>query len=351
MRNILSILFALMTVGMLAGCSKPSCSHQLSMNVTRQPTCQAPGLATYTCDACGIQFTAELPTAAHDYTEVVTKEATCQEPGELTRSCRVCGASATEQTALGSHVFSLYSLEPSRCTVCGETVPGGGVDPANPWYGKAWVALGTSLTSEAQGEYVQPLAERSGMSVINRGIPGAVVGNQILKEAQAADNLSGADLVTVEFGVNDWFANVPLGTLGDTIAYKDPEMDWDNGGDEDGSFAGACYQLFCTLQKNAPHAVVIFFTQPTGQSGSDSCQREQTNALGLRQGDYTEMAAAVARYCGIRVIDAGRTAMIGQEHSEYLADNIHHTPLGGKQYALTIWLELKDIAPLLRETP
>lgn len=352
MRKMMSLLFALCAVGVLSGCAQQQCEHVLAADVTRQATCQSTGILTYTCEKCGVQFTAEVPVTGHDYVEMVTKEATCQEKGELTRTCRVCGATETEQTAEMDHVYDMYSLEPSRCTVCGQLVEGGGVDTANPWYGKNWVALGTALTSEEQGTYVQPLAERSGLEVSNCGVPGAEAGNQVLKNAQSSEILSGADLVTVEFGINDWFANVPLGSVGDVVPYRSPEADWDNGGNEEGSFAGACYQVFCSIQENAPNAVVVFLTQPTGQDSSitgDNCQRGQTNALDLRQEDYTEMAVAVARYCGIRVIDAGRTSMIGQEHPAYLEDHIRQTELGGKQYALTVWMELKDAAPLLRE--
>ena len=40
--------------------------------------------------------------------------------------------------------------------------------------------------------------------------------------------------------------------------------------------------------------------------------------------------------------------MINQHHPQYLTDQIHHTELGGQQYALIVWLELKDMAPLLK---
>ena len=63
---------------------------------------------------------------------------------------------------------------------------------------------------------------------------------------------------------------------------------------------------------------------------------------------YAEMAMDVAAYVGIPSIDAGSTSMINQYHPDYLADQIHHSELGGKQYALTIWMELKDIPPLLK---
>lgn len=348
----LSVLALILCLGCLfTGCSK-QCAHQVTSAVTKEATCQETGIKTYTCELCGAQFMEITPKSEHTYVESVTREATCTEAGVLTYTCSVCGAAKEESTAMGEHVFDVYSLDPDRCTVCGQVIAGAGTDTGNPWYGKKWVALGTSLTSEAQGKFVQPLAARSGLEVTNLGVPGGTAIAHVLQNAQASTALADADLVTIEFGVNDWYASVPLGTVGDTIPYWDSLDQWDNGGSEAGSFAGACYQIFKTVQENAPNAVVVFITQPTGRSiGAESanCSRDQINYLNLRQIDYTNMAVAVAGYMGIRVIDAGSASMINQEHPQYLEDQIHHTELGGKQYALTIWMELKDIPPLQKE--
>jgi lysophospholipase L1-like esterase len=229
-------------------------------------------------------------------------------------------------------------------------VDGASTDPNGQWYGKNWVALGTALTSEEEGTYVTPLAKRTGLNVTNLGIPGGTASGHILKAAETAD-LSPADLITVEFGVNDWGENCPLGKVGDTVPYLAELEDWDNGGSDDGAFAGSCYQIFTALQKRAPQAVVVFLTDPTGREYSDeagNCSRKTRNDYDLRQWDYAEVAMATARYTGIRVIDAGSMSMINQDHPQYLKDQIHHTDLGGQQYALTVWLELKDMAPLLK---
>ena len=240
------------------------------------------------------------------------------------------------------HQFDLFSTSPSRCTICGETVEDAANTPDNPWYGKNWVALGTSLTSDAQGTYVLPLAERTGLKVSNYGIPGGTAVKEILASAQSAD-FSQADLITIEFGVNDWYANIPLGAVGDTDSFIAEA--------QEGSFAGACYQIFTTLQKRAPQAVVIFLTEPTGQTyenNGENCAAEKKNHEGLFQRNYTETAMNVAEFVGIPVIDAGSRSIINQYHPEYLTDQIHHSELGGHQYALTVWLELKDMAPLLK---
>lgn len=350
MKKITSIFLAMIFCFLLAGCQKeetPSCTHHFSTKVIQEASCHETGIQEHSCQLCGLTVTQTTPTVDHSFTETITKEATCVEEGILTRLCSICGASESFPVALANHSFEFDSLEPSRCTVCEEIIVGAGADPENPWYGKNWIALGTSLSSEAQGTYIAPLAERSGLSVTTLGVPGGTAIAQVLHSAQTAD-LSQADLITVEFGVNDWFANVPLGTVYDTVPYLATIEEWSNEGTEEGSFAGACYQIFKTLQKRAPNAVIIFLTDSTGQDEQDNCSWEKANHNGLLQRDYTEMAMLCARYSGIRVIDAGSMSMINRHHPQYLTDQIHHSELGGKQYALTVWMELKDIRPLLK---
>lgn len=351
MKKTTMTFLAMMLCCLLVGCQKesaPTCSHRFTTKVTQQASCSETGMQELTCQNCGLSVTQVTPTADHHFAEMVTKEATCLEEGILTHQCSVCGTSEDSAIPTAAHTFDFYSLEPSRCVACGETVVGAAADPANPWYGKNWIALGTSLSSEAQGTYVAPLAERSGMTAQSLGVPGGTAIAHVLQTAKTAD-LSQADLITVEFGVNDWFADVPLGNFWDTTPYLATIDEWSNEGTEEGSFAGACYQIFTTLQERAPHAVIVFLTDSTGQTaGDEDCSFETSNHIDLQQRDYTDMAILVARQTGVRFIDAGSMSMVNRYHPEYLADQIHHSELGGKQYALTVWMELKDIVPLLK---
>lgn len=346
------ILMGLLFCMLFSGCKKEEevkpCSHQYATTVVKEATCTESGSLKHTCSLCGFSVPQTLPALSHNFTETVTKEATCAEDGIITTTCTLCGQTEETYIAPIAHTFNLYSLTPDRCTVCNQTLEGASVDPSGQWYGKNWVAIGTSLTSEAQGTFVEPLVSRTGLVVTNLGVPGGTANGHILKTARTAD-LAEADLITVELGVNDWAENSPLGTVGDTVPYRTELDGWSNEGSENGSFAGACYQIFTTLQKKAPNAVIIFLTEPTGQSfaeTSGNCTREAKNHDDLRQWDYTRVAMETARYTGIQVIDAG--SMINQDHAQYLKDHIHHSELGGEQYALNIWAELKDIAPLLK---
>ena len=349
MKNRALTLVVLMTFCLLlTACQQNDvCIHQsITTTVKKAETCVETGVLNHCCLSCGVTFTQTTPTGQHTFTETVTQEATCVEEGIITRTCTTCGTSEKASIAPVEHQVDLYSLTPSSCTVCGATVEDAANVPGNLWYGKNWVALGTSLTSQEQGKFVEPLAERTGLNVTNLGIPGGTTAKEILESAQSAD-FSLADLITVEFGVNDWASNIPLGSVGDTASYV-ADTDDDN---EEGSFAGSCYEIFTTLQKRAPQAVVIFLTEPTGQkneSNGENREAKKRNHDDLRQRDYIEMAIEVAEFVGLPVIDAGSRSMINKYHPDYLADQIHHTDLGGQQYAYTVWLELKDMAPLLK---
>jgi len=353
MKKITMPILSLIFCCLLSGCQEPAaetpeCSHRFITKVVQEASCIESGIQTHTCQNCRLSITQVTPAVDHIFTETITKEATCAEEGTLTKQCSICGTSENFPISPADHTFDFYSLEPSRCTVCGETIDGAAADPSNPWYGKNWVALGTSLSSASQGTYVAPLVERSGMTAVSLGVPGGTAVAHVLHAAQTAD-LSNADLVTVEFGINDWFENVPLGNVHDTVPYLATIGEWSNEGSDEGSFAGACYQIFKTLQKRAPSARIVFLTDSTGQATSaENCAWEKANHEDLLQRDYTEMAMQIARYCGISVIDAGSTSMINRHHPQYLADQIHHSELGGKQYALAVWMELKDITPLLK---
>lgn len=224
-----------------------------------------------------------------------------------------------------------------------------GATDGTQWNGKLWLAIGTSLTSPQQGKWAAPLVELSGLELKNRAVPGAVMGGHILYYAQNATELSTARLITVEGAVNDFAGKRPLGNVGDTVPYAHSFSSpaWDNGGnDETGTFAGAVYQVFKALKEKAPKAVIVALTDPIGRtvpSTGAKYNRDVKNGLGLLQMDYNKMIKDVAEYMSIPVIDTAVLSGISQETTAYYADHIHHSDLGGQQFANTVWAHLKQM--------
>lgn len=221
----------------------------------------------------------------------------------------------------------------------------------NYWAGKKWVAFGTSITDTnntdgvggtATGKYAPYLKELSGMSLNNYGISGGSIGvvsgvlsGSILtkiKSNTVLTYLQNADLVTLEGFVNDFVGNLPIGNISDTT---------------NETLMGAIYDAVTYIYSTNPTATVVLLTESTGQyiDSSHNFPVTRPNSLGKYQYEYNDAIKEMARYLGCHVIDCGSKSQINQWHTDYLADWIHHSELGGKQYAETIWDELKNIHP------
>jgi hypothetical protein len=221
------------------------------------------------------------------------------------------------------------------------------------WNGKNWYAFGTSITDtsymnaetgEVTGKFVPYLAELGGLNVTNCGIAGGCIGSggihggtsNILNRILETD-LSDADLITIEGFVNDFACAVAVGDIGDT---------------ENTTICGALYQAIKYCLENS-HATVVLLTESYGRQytlkttgATANYSIDKKNSLGLIQKDYNDAIIKMGAYMGVPVIDCGGSSHINNFHPEFIIDQIHHTELGGKQYANTIWKELKNISPL-----
>ena len=94
--------------------------------VTTEPTCNAEGVMTYTCD-CGETKTEKMEKLAHAYGDwEVVKEATTTEEGSRKRVCSACGAEEVESIPM----IETQPTEPTDPTV--PTAPTNPTDPTEP---------------------------------------------------------------------------------------------------------------------------------------------------------------------------------------------------------------------------
>lgn len=222
----------------------------------------------------------------------------------------------------------------------------------NSWRGKSWCCFGTSLTDtsyinpetgEVTGKYVPFLKELSGLTVTNRGIAGGTLGSggihggssNILNAILNSNDLDVFDLITIEGFVNDFACAITIGDIGDT---------------QNTTFYGALHQAISYCLEHS-HAEVVLITETTGKlytmqgGGTADYTILHKNSLDLYQQAYNDAMIRIGQYYGVHVIDAGGKSQINQYHPEYIIDQIHHTTVGGEQYANTIWEELKNIKP------
>lgn len=66
-------------------------THSYTAKVTKEATCSANGIRTYTC-SCGDTYTESIAKTAHSYADTVSKAA-CSTQGYTTHTCKVCGYS------------------------------------------------------------------------------------------------------------------------------------------------------------------------------------------------------------------------------------------------------------------
>ena len=217
------------------------------------------------------------------------------------------------------------------------------------WRGKKWIAFGTSITAthnidehflQRTGKYIPYLEDMMKIPAVNLGIPGGSFMTDILNKVTSA-SLTGFDLVTIEGAVNDFATSKPLGSVGDNT---------------DATFAGCIYQMAQYVYENSD-ATLVFITDhegrnvdnmeaPDGTTYTQHLGPEVTNSLGLKQIDYINMIRDVCQYLEIPCIMAGSKSSINPfTGSLYLMDAIHQSYVGGKQYANTIYQELKTIMP------
>lgn len=196
---------------------------------------------------------------------------------------------------------------------------------SNHWKGKIWYAYGTSITSIAQGKYVNVLENLSGMVATNKGIPGGGITNLggfskgEVKRAimNTSDGKLKADLITLEVGANE------SGPIGD-------KYDKD-----DNSFCGCLNQCIRYLQENTNAQIVVMPSVSTTTEPSEAQE-------------YYNRLAAIKSICEInRVYYIDGCCGLGwakiHNNSKYTVDNIHQSTLGGYILAKHIWSILRNI--------
>ena len=139
--------------------------------VTMAATCGANGIRTYKCSGCNGTFEQEIPATGkhtydndcdttcnvcndirtvgvHTYNSVVTAPATCGEDGVMTYTCSICSRSYTETVpATGEHAYD--DEYDATCNACGAVreVPEKPVDPGLPEDAPAFVVESVSASA------------------------------------------------------------------------------------------------------------------------------------------------------------------------------------------------------------
>ena len=152
----------------ISGCGKttteeiPLADHNWdSGTVTTEPTCQTAGEKFFDCQTNGCNETeTEIIAASANYHKwnsgEVTKEATCKGEGELTKTCTVDGCGATKTEPIAKRTTHTYGEDGNSeyCTVCETALNPNYVDPNMPQQVEGVYQIGTAAELLSFAKYV-----------------------------------------------------------------------------------------------------------------------------------------------------------------------------------------------------
>lgn len=97
------------------------CEHQYEGEITKEASCNAVGVKTFSCTKCDESYTEDIPMAEHTYgREKVTKNASCTEEGEKSATCTVCGETKVTSTiSKTNHIYTYKVTKTASCTTEG----------------------------------------------------------------------------------------------------------------------------------------------------------------------------------------------------------------------------------------
>ena len=201
----------------------------------------------------------------------------------------------------------------------------------NHWNGKLWYAYGTSMTSVQQGEFVPVVEKLSGMTVVNKGIPGGSLtpdgygkGNTKRAIMTLEDGKEQADLITIDVLPNE---GSTVGEIYDT---------------DDESFCGCLNQCLRYLQENTKAQIVLIIMI----GANNRLPETPVEGRGITQFEFAQKIELVAKLNSVPVINVFCESGMGYARvkgGDYQLDMIHLNKLGGLNMGNFVWSKLKDI--------
>ena len=197
-----------------------------------------------------------------------------------------------------------------------------------------FLAYGDDLSSDSENvkSYVTLLNEQYNFEAVNNYsqkdicLTNALEGKQggVNFVCENLENQGPADIITMCFGVNDWYHSVPLGNIDD----EGPD-----------TFYGAYNKLINEAKSKNPYADIILLT-PTYRSKSKKGSGKPPfykNGQGLYLFDYVEAVKKLSEFHGVYCIDLFKELGIRESNKKfYTTDGFHLNQLAHKKIAKLI---------------
>ncbi|WP_159467958.1 GDSL-type esterase/lipase family protein [Dyadobacter sp. 3J3] len=187
------------------------------------------------------------------------------------------------------------------------------------WQGKKWAFLGDSIT--AQGYYIPYVQAVHGFTWEKDGIGGSCIAqgkedieNDGVHRTAFVDRIAGitamaADGIFIFGGTNDWYYNVPIGVVTDTVKT---------------TFYGALKYLLATLQSQNVGKTIVICTP---------LQRGNSRANYTAQKAYADAIKEVSGMYSVPLLDLFNSSGITYENiGQFTSDNVHPSSAVGAPY-------------------
>ncbi|WP_295213281.1 leucine-rich repeat protein [Ruminococcus sp.] len=102
---------------------KPAHTHSYTSTITKQPTCTAEGVKTFTCE-CGDTYTESIPAKGHtlEWVVISSSGSGCTYSKTEAYKCTICGAETEyRKSAIKGHTEVIDPAVPATCTKAGKT--------------------------------------------------------------------------------------------------------------------------------------------------------------------------------------------------------------------------------------
>jgi lysophospholipase L1-like esterase len=191
------------------------------------------------------------------------------------------------------------------------------------WVNKKWTSYGDSITY--YGNWQPFVAKKLGLIHTKKGLTGSTISDYsvyvtpMCDDSRLNDISADSNLITIMGGTNDWAAEIPIGTINDTVKT---------------TYIGGYKYIIESILTRIPSCQILLMTPPFGffKAGMN-----ELNDIGLSTADYGDAVKEIGKYYNLPVLDVRHEQGINKLNWNIYMDDepstVHMNAEGGKRLA------------------